>query len=76
MEIDSKPNFKGYNKDDSLEKRSRALRWLQIDIVRYKYLNEIEKDIKVSQNVIDYFKDFGIDTLFEINCLEENCSIF
>ena len=76
MEIDSKPNFKGYNKDDSLEKRSRALRWLQIDNVRYKYLNEIEKDIGVSQNVIEYFKDFGIDTLFEINCLAENCSIF
>lgn len=76
MEIDSKPNFKGYNKDDSLEKRSRVLRWLQIDIVRYKYLNEIKKDIGVSQNVIEYFKDFGIDTLFEINCLAENCSIF
>ena len=75
-EINSKPNFKSYNKNDSFEKRSRVFRSFQIDIVRYKYINEIEKDIGVSQNVIEYFKDFGIDTLFEINCIEENCLIF
>ena len=76
IEIKSMQSFKNYHKNDSLEKRSRVFGGIKIEISRICYLNEIKKDMKVSQNVIDYFKDFGIDSLFEIKCLEENCLIF
>ena len=76
IEIKSMQTFKGYHKNDSLEKRLRVFGGIKIEISRLCDLYEIKKDMGVSQNVIDYFKDFGIDSLFEIKCLEENCLIF
>ena len=76
IEIKSMQTFKGYHKNDSLEKRLRVFGGIKIEISRLCDLYEIKKDMGVSQNVIDYFKDFGIDSLFEIKCLEISCIIF
>lgn len=39
-------------------------------------MNKIKDELKVTQSAIEYFIDFGIEFFFEIECIEENCSIF
>ena len=49
---------------------------LKIDISNRINIDKIKDELKVSQSSIDYFKDFGIAFLFEIECIEDNCIIF
>ena len=49
---------------------------LNIQILQKFDMSKINDELKVTQNAIDYFKDFGIEFFFEIECVEENCLIF
>ena len=76
IEIESKEIFKQYDKADTLENRLKLFSGFQIDISKSYGLNDIKTDTEVPKNIIEYFKDFGIDSLFEIKCLEISCIIF
>ena len=76
LEIKTKEIFKHHYKADSPDNRLKLFNQLQIDISNTYNLNEIKTEAEVPKNIIEYFKDFGIDFFFEINCLEKACLIF
>ena len=76
IKIKSMNNFKSFHKNDSLEKQLKVFNYFLIDISKYDDLNEIKSDVKIPKNIIEYFKDFGIEFFFEINCSETICQIF
>ena len=53
-----------------------AMKHIEIDILNRFELKIIKDDLKVPQSALDYFKDFGIEFLYEIECININCLIF
>jgi hypothetical protein len=57
--------------EDNLDYLNKILNDVNIKIQnKYHITNKI--DFKVSRNVIDYFSEFGIDFLFEVDCGNKN----
>ena len=49
---------------------------LDINILNEIDMKNIKDELKVTQYDVDYFNDFGIKFLFEIECIEVPCLIF
>ena len=76
IKITSMKNFQNYNKNDYLEKQLNVFKYFTFDIYKHEDLNEKKSDFKMPENIIEYFKDFGIKFFYEINCSEGYCPIF
>ena len=69
--------FEDNNKSNSLARKIKdVIQNLDIQIINKFDMNKIKDELKVTQGAIEYFIDFGIEFFFEIECIEENCSIF
>ena len=64
------------NKSNFLSQNIKKFKYLNIRIIEEFAINIIKDELEVPQSAIDYFKDFGIEFFFEIECIEENCLIF
>ena len=64
------------NKSNFLSQNIKKFKYLNIRIIEEFEINIIKDELEVPQSAIDYFKDFGIEFFFEIECIEENCLIF
>ena len=70
-------NLKDLKNLKELKNWKELFTYVDIDILNIFNINKIKDDLNVPQNALDYFKDFGIEYLFEIECKEKNkCLIF